>query len=173
MKFHRLLYVAVLLLMGLQAANAHEDPLRCNSPASTPPQKVLHLYICHTDLLWNVLLIRADAYTFQYDEALQRLQSLQLRHRQQPVIYTLRGEVHLLLYEWDKALADFNRAIVLDRKYAPAYFQRGVLWATLGKSDAAYVDFSRYLALHPDGPYVQAATRYRDQLENRITPPGT
>lgn len=173
MKFRRLLYMSVMFIFGIYVTGAQEVQSGCSSSVSASSQKILHTYLCHADLLWNLLLTRADAQSFKYAQALERLQSLQLRHPQQSALYTLRGEVHLLLYEWDNALADFNRAIALDPLYAPAYFQRGVLWATQGAPEAALADFNSYLALQPNGPYAQAATHYRDQLENATTPPGT
>ncbi len=72
-------------------------------------------------------------------------------------LLTLRGELHLLLYEWDNALADFNRALMLQPNDARAHFQRGMLYYTRAQRKEAYADFACYLALAPNGQFADFA----------------
>jgi tetratricopeptide (TPR) repeat protein len=73
------------------------------------------------------------------------------------VLYAERGNISLLLYEWDIALDDFNMAISIDGQYAPAYFFRGNLFYTRAQRPEAMADFVQYLALAPDGKFAQQA----------------
>jgi tetratricopeptide (TPR) repeat protein len=78
------------------------------------------------------------------------------------VLYAERGNINLLLYEWDVALDDFNRAIGIDSQYASAYFFRGNLFYTRAQRPEALADFERYLALAPNG-------RFATQAQQAIT----
>jgi len=87
-----------------------------------------------------------------------------------PALYVERGKLILLIYEWDRALADFDRAIELDPAYAEAYYQRGLLYASAPDGSnatrmLAIADFRRYLALTPDDAQAARAAEYLRQLE--------
>ncbi len=90
----------------------------------------------------------------------------------QAELYRLRGEIHLYLYEWEAARADFNRALALNPADAEAYFQRGILQYTLIERVAALADFRRYVALAPQGRYAAAAARYIASLRLEIDASG-
>lgn len=77
-----------------------------------------------------------------------------------PRLLTLKGEVYLLLYEWNNAKAAFDGALALESDYAPAYFQRGILLSTMTETKKANADFSQYLALEPRGVYADLARQY-------------
>lgn len=83
-------------------------------------------------------------------------------------LYTERGQRILLTYEWDRVLADYNRAIELDPEYAPAYFHRGVLFYTQGPRENALPDFRRYLELAPEGEFADEATRAIESIEAEL-----
>lgn len=72
-------------------------------------------------------------------------------------LYTLRGQMVMLIYEWERAREDYNRALTLNPRYAPALFHRGVLAYTMAQRDAARRDFQRYLAVAPAGVYARQA----------------
>lgn len=81
-----------------------------------------------------------------------------------------RGQTYRNLYEWDRALADFDAAIELAPTYAPAYFERGLLYYSVLQTgqdlrDEALADFQRYLELAPDGEYAAQVTEYIRQIE--------
>ena len=83
---------------------------------------------------------------------------------------TLRGQMYLNIYEWDKSLDDYNLALELDPDYAEAYFQRGLLYYSILQTgqelrEEALTDFETYLDLAPDGPHATEARRYIETIE--------
>jgi lipoprotein NlpI len=88
-------------------------------------------------------------------------------------LYTLRGQMWLLLYEWDEVLADYNTAIELDPTYPDAYFYRGVLYysvlqAGLTWREEALADFEQYLELSPEGDLAEQARDYADAIRTEL-----
>jgi len=81
-----------------------------------------------------------------------------------PELYVLRGQMVMLLYEWDRVLADYNTALELDPTYADAYFYRGVLYYSVLEREQALADFEYYLELAPEGDHVAEATRYAESI---------
>lgn len=87
-----------------------------------------------------------------------------------PELYLLRGQVYLSLYEWDKALADYDQALELKDDYAEAYFGRGLVYISILQTGTenyplALADFQRYLELAPEGDHAEEALRYIEQLQ--------
>lgn len=80
-------------------------------------------------------------------------------------LYTQRGEIVLLIYEWDRALADFDQAIATAPEYAPAHYQRGILLYTMADREAALAAFERYLEFAPDGQYAELARSTIESIE--------
>jgi tetratricopeptide (TPR) repeat protein len=88
-------------------------------------------------------------------------------------LYTLRGQMWLLLYEWDRVLADYDTAIEIDPSYPDAYFYRGVLYysvlqAGLAWREDALADFEHYLELAPDGDLAEQAQDYADAIRREL-----
>lgn len=88
-------------------------------------------------------------------------------------LYTLRGQMWLLLYEWDRVLEDYNTAIDLAPAYPDAYFYRGVLYysvlqAGLTWREDALADFEYYLELAPDGTLLDQAQDYADTIRREL-----
>jgi len=82
--------------------------------------------------------------------------------------YKLRGDHIFLIYEWDRVLDDYNRAVELDPDYADAYFARGVLFYTQGPRPAALEDFQRFSELVPDDPRAAEAAEYIESIEAEL-----
>jgi tetratricopeptide (TPR) repeat protein len=85
-------------------------------------------------------------------------------------LYLQRGQIYLLQYEWDKALADYNQAVELQPDNAEAYFYRGVLYASVLQTGQALhknalADFEHYLGLAPEGNHAADARKYIEQLQ--------
>lgn len=91
---------------------------------------------------------------------------------QEAALFLARGRLHLRLYEWDQALADFDAALALNPNLAEAYYQRALLYASAPEGREARVqalaDYERYLALAPDGEHAAAASRAIDVLRAQL-----
>ena len=59
------------------------------------------------------------------------------------------GPRYLNLKQWDKALADFTKAIELDPKDAAAWDYRGVVYYELKQWDKAIADYTKTIELDP------------------------
>lgn len=53
--------------------------------------------------------------------------------------------------QYEKALADYNKAIELEDTNSTAYNNRGVIWESLGFPDKALADYDKAIALKPNG----------------------
>lgn len=82
--------------------------------------------------------------------------------------YKQRGDIIMLIYEWNRALEDYNIAIELDPEYAEAYYRRGILLYTMVERENAIADFETYLALAPDGQFVESATEYIESIQTEL-----
>jgi len=60
------------------------------------------------------------------------------------------GNIHLNAKEYQKALADYNRAIQLDPQHALAYNNRGNAYSSLEEYQKAIADYDRALQLDPN-----------------------
>jgi tetratricopeptide (TPR) repeat protein len=113
---------------------------------------------------------RALAQAGEVDAAIRAMDAALAAEPDNPQLYIERGQHILLLFEWDRARADFDRALELDGEYADAYFYRGVLFASVPDATArpdAIADFEATLRLAPEGEHADEARRFIAQL----TPP--
>lgn len=120
---------------------------------------------------------RAQLYAlaFRYDDAVSdATQALDAAARDGlpdetlAMLYVLRGQFVLLLYEWDRALADFNAALAVDPAFADAYFFRGVLYYSVLDRERALADFERYQALAPEGAHTTEAAGYAASIQREL-----
>jgi tetratricopeptide (TPR) repeat protein len=83
-----------------------------------------------------------------------------------------RGLAYLNLDEYDKAIADLNKAIQLDPKSAPAHNALGVALDRQGKRDEALAEYRKAIELDPNGAYAHSnlgiALRDQGKLEEAI-----
>jgi tetratricopeptide (TPR) repeat protein len=123
-----------------------------------------------TAIIAGLALVRAPGAP---DDAIAALDADIARAPLEPLWYVERGRLLTQIYEWDRALADYNRALELDAAYADAYYWRGLLYASAPSGDArplALADFGRYLALMPGGEYAERAAAYARLLQAALTP---
>lgn|GEM_PF-2512001 len=118
----------------------------------------------------HTLEIRAQmlALMFDYTSAIQDmdivielLQSDYGRAR----AYKQRGDIIMLIYEWNRALDDYNMAIELNSNYAEAYYRRGILYYTMVERANAIADFETYLELASEGEFAESAQQYIDDIQ--------
>ena len=104
---------------------------------------------------------RQNAAQSRIDDAIADMDAAIALAPDDPALYVERGQRIILLYEWDRALADYDYELQLDPAYADAYFYRGVLYASVpaaGEARAqAIADFTQYLTLAPDGAHATEA----------------
>jgi tetratricopeptide (TPR) repeat protein len=119
------------------------------------------------------------ALAFDFDIAIQNLdaaiQLAETNHIPNETIarlYKQRGDHIFLIYEWDRVLADYNRAIELDHDFADAYYARGVLYYTQGPRTAALENFLKFSELAPNNEkisevqiYISSITAELDALD--------
>lgn len=82
--------------------------------------------------------------------------------------YRQRGDIVMLTYEWNRALGDYNQAIMLDDGYAEAYYRRGILYYTMVERENALADFGSYLALEPEGQFAELARDYMTNIQTEL-----
>lgn len=148
-----------MIVMGMAVHAEHEDDLWHKLPLK--------------DLLITALCNRADLYVsmFNYGDAINDITAAIALQPENPDLYTQRGQMIMLLYEWDRAIADYDYAIELDNQFAPAYFHRAVAHYSIGERvdrEQILTDFDRYLELAPTGVYAQQAEAYIHSIELEI-----
>lgn len=74
-----------------------------------------------------------------------------LRHSSAKEIYSVRGDAHFELDDYDSAISDYNRAMLFGPTIARAYRLRSQARRAAGDSEAAREDLQRAIALDPDG----------------------
>ncbi|MEO1645494.1 MAG: hypothetical protein AAFR67_09930, partial [Chloroflexota bacterium] len=137
---------------------------------------LLAIAVENEDTLSEIFLMRSRAWlyalAFDYDSAIDDMdtaieiaENIDVMRLLLPELYTTRGEIIFLIYEWDRVEDNFNTAIELAPAYAPAYFQRGILFYTVARREDAQADFETYLELAPDGIYAEQATSYIESIE--------
>jgi len=77
-----------------------------------------------------------------------------------PLAYNNRGMVFYKAGVFDKAIADFDRAIGMDPEYAKAYYNRGSTYDKMGELDKAIADYRKTISLDP---YYYEAHYFLDQ----------
>lgn len=66
-----------------------------------------------------------------------------------PDIYTKRGNGYRMKKDYDRAIADYDKAIEIDPSYSLAYSLRGLAYAGKGEHDRAIADYDKALLMRP------------------------
>ncbi|GEM_PF-6118891 len=125
------------------------------------------------DTTWEFLMLRADikALNFDYTSAIKDMDSvIELMGSDDQIAqaYKQRGDIIMLIYEWNRALDDYNMAIELAPFYAEAYYRRGILYYTMVERENALADFETYLELDPAGQFVPFAEDYIANIQAEL-----
>ena len=127
------------------------------------------------NLAVNQITAQAQQYVREsdYGAAVSEMNTAIDLNSENPKLYILRGQIYLLLYEWDKSLDDYNTAIDLAPDDADAYFYRGVLYYSVLQTgqalhEDALADFRHYLELAPQGDHAGEARDYVDKIEAEL-----
>jgi len=108
------------------------------------------------------------ALNFDYDSAIDDMDSAIALAPDNPDLYVLRGQMVLLLYEWDRVENNYNTALAIDPAYAPAYYFRGILHYSLLERESALADFEQYLLLAPEGKYATEAIENATSIHTEL-----
>lgn len=83
-------------------------------------------------------------------------------------IYNYRGKCYLNANVFDKALADFSKAIELDSMKADYYDIRGITKRYIGDTSGALADFTKAISIEPDDSwyYSSRGTLYAKIIKN-------
>lgn len=103
----------------------------------------LLLFIALTVLTVNQIGIWKDSFTL-WDHVIQKTSP------ELPYAYDNRGSAFVAIGQYDKAIEDFDRSLVLDPKNAKAYYNRGVAYLSTGSFDKAIASFNRALEIKPN-----------------------
>ena len=114
------------------------------------------------------LALDYDSAIVDIDEAIRIAEENEISNETLAELYTIRGEIIFLIYEWDRVEDNFNMAIELNPEYDRAYFQRGVLFYTMARREDALADFQTYLDIQPNGIYADEAQSYIESIEIEI-----
>jgi len=82
-------------------------------------------------------------------------------------VYTNRGRGYLDKGQYDRAIADHNKAIELAPKIAAYYFNRGLVYSDKDQPERAIADYDRAIELNPKyaKAYFYRGTAYDDMVE--------
>lgn len=80
-------------------------------------------------------------------------------------LYELRGRVYLELKQYDKAIADYTKAIAISSEYAPAYKNRGDLYQETGNITQAKQDWIEAASLYQQQDNMEQSQIIQQQLE--------
>jgi tetratricopeptide (TPR) repeat protein len=111
-----------------------------------------------------------------YDEAIRlytkAIKSGELAGEQLKRVYKGRGYGWDYKGDYDKAIADFSKAIEIDPKDATTYYSRGCVWGQKGDYDKAIADYTKAIEIDPKvtGAYVNRgnAWSYKGNYDKAI-----
>src|SRR5208282_4616019 len=126
--------IRVILGAALMAATA-----ALVAAASAEPSEDRRLCLAGTDVSREQRLVTCTAVIKAGLEMPQNL----------AIAFNNRGNVHLNLKDYDRAVADYGRAIELNPKYAIAFNNRGFAYRSKGRYDRAIQDYNRAIEISP------------------------
>lgn len=86
------------------------------------------------------------------ERQLRLLEELVAEFPEDERLHFLLGTYHFGLQDWEKAIAEFERASAIDPAYAPPYNHLGYCYSNLERYEKAEMAFRKYTELVPDEP---------------------
>jgi tetratricopeptide (TPR) repeat protein len=108
-----------------------------------------------------IALGSAQAGARQMREAVETFTRGLATHPNNALLLRWRGHRYLSLREFDKAMADLDRAASLDSSIYGIWYHRGIVRFVRGDFDGAAADFARALPLAPDPGELAGSTDWR------------
>jgi tetratricopeptide (TPR) repeat protein len=108
-----------------------------------------------------IALGTAQAGARQMREAVETFSRGLAAHPDHALLLRWRGHRYLSLREFDKAMADLDRAATLDSTIYGIWYHRGIVRFARGDFDGAAADFARALPLAPDPGELAGSTDWR------------
>lgn len=99
----------------------------------------------NTQLFYQGMRIRVYMAKEYYTDAIKELDAMEANlqvSNPNPFVLANRAECYQSLYQYSKAIADYNVLLGVTDKYWDGYLQRGLCYAESGKYDEAIADFS-------------------------------
>lgn len=166
-KFYTTNFAWILLQLGgdVEAIDVMSDAIKVYHDMKEPLGEI------------DSLVDRANLYalSFNYtngiadmDSAIELAQENDYSDTELAILFKQRGDIIMLIYEWNRAYDDYNKAIELDATYAEAYYRRGILFYTWFEREKAIGDFQTYLELESDGQFAESANQYIGDIQTEI-----
>lgn len=128
----------MLILINEKPNNSRLQSVNLRKSKSRPKKTKDAAYMLFTILLAMVILSIVVLSRFTMHQGSQG------RH------YLNAGDAHHNKGEYEKAIADYTRAIGIDTHSAEAYCSRGNSYFEIGKYEHALADYSKAIELNPD-----------------------
>lgn len=106
------------------------------------------------------------------DHALNAIAKAAVLKSDSPGVWNNRGEILVLLNQFDEARSAFDRALEIDAECAAAWFGRGRLSCFQGKHENALEDFECYFKLAPKEGSLMKAAEVACKLSQKTMEPG-
>jgi len=100
-----------------------------------------------SDLLFDAVTARREG---RYDDGVGLLNLAVKKEPGNSTLYYVRGTLHELKREFDKALSDLNETIVISPEVYEAYQQRGMIHFKLGNFKESVADFDKVIEMKPE-----------------------
>jgi len=86
----------------------------------------------------------------QYIDALDLIDQNLTEYAHRPQIYAARGEIFIILENFNSAVTAYSHAIELTKTHPEYYIQRGTVYSKLGKYESALDDVKKAINLDPE-----------------------
>jgi tetratricopeptide (TPR) repeat protein/S1-C subfamily serine protease len=146
-----------------EALKAIDEAIEMQSNSITDPAKKIKSSFTFYPLRIGILIELE-----RYQEALEYSNKF-IDTKKYAIGYILRGLIYLKLKEYDKVVANFNRAIELKPNNPNYYLARGDFYEIRKENQKAFADYNQAIKLQPTNPelYINRAVAYQVFGDNK------